>query len=188
MHPLDGDEEKMLRGALDEVFERLAGRLKENRAKRGEGESRDGGVAAAARSGLAKVHRHQRSGSCGLGLGGNVGQDDGWGVFGASGPRRSSSTDSGRSWRRTGTALAVPYEYRLGDGMEESGGGVDSPAETLDPVFEVETPAEEPEQDPLRVRVVDGELATLASEEGEGEGDELFRKMVGDFRRAGFEI
>ena len=179
----------MLRGALEGVFERLAGRLKENRERKVEIEGGGGGVpAAAARPGLGKVHRHQRSGSCGLGLGGNVGQDDGWGVFGAGGPSRSSSTDSGRSRRRTGAALAVPYEYRLGDGLEEGGGGVDSPAETLDPVFEVETPAEEPEEDPLRVRVVDGELAASATEEGDEEGDELFRKMVGDFRRAGFEI
>jgi hypothetical protein len=68
---------------------------------------------------------------------------------------------------------------------------VESPTETLDPVSEVETPAEETEEAQVQVPFVgDGETEAgrLAGEEAEREGDELFRKMVDDFRKAGFEV
>ena len=61
--------------------------------------------------------------------------------------------------------LPVPYL--------DSGGvavGMESPTETLDPVSEVDTPAE----------------GRWLGEEAEGDGDDLFRKMVNDFQRAGF--
>jgi hypothetical protein len=68
---------------------------------------------------------------------------------------------------------------------------MESPAETLDPVSEVETPAEETEEVQVQVCVVDGGetvAGKLPGEEVEGEGDEMFRKMVDDFRKAGFEV
>jgi hypothetical protein len=67
-------------------------------------------------------------------------------------------------------------------------GGMESPTETLDPVSEVETPAEDPAgQDRPQIRVVDE--STVPSHEAGLEGDdEVFRKMMDDFRAAGFDV
>ncbi|KAL2164110.1 hypothetical protein VTH06DRAFT_3324 [Thermothelomyces fergusii] len=79
-------------------------------------------------------------------------------------------------------------------------GRMESPAETLDPVSEAETPPEEgqqpPDRDALQVLVEEADAGKLSGDEKEEEkqkqkeedGDELFRKMVDDFRRAGFDV
>lgn len=158
--------------------------------------------------GGARCHRHQRSASSGLGFGGVFPGEDGWPAVGGEiglgiGPSRSSSTDSEPGSKRVhrlsaaageaeASSSSSPYGYQLGHtALRGSGGvgGMESPAETLDTVSEVETPVEEKGQDGLEVRVVEWETAKPASpEEGEGEGDELFRKMINDFRKAGFEV
>lgn len=137
--------------------------------------------------------------------------EDGWPAvavggeigLGIGGPSRSSSTDSEPGSKRVQRPTVVgeaeagspgpsSYGYQLSHHalLRGSGGvgGMESPAETLDTVSEVETPVEEKGQDGLEVRVVDWETARPSPEEGEGEGDELFRKMINDFRRAGFEV
>lgn len=134
--------------------------------------------------------------------------DVGLGV-GAVGPSRSSSlTDSEPGG---GNSLPRPM-VRLSEGVEGAGtairtdnsggaffGGMESPTDTLDPVSEVETPVEtgvkeegeglERETEKMDMKVLIGEAeAGRPSEEDEGEPDELFRKLVDDFRRAGFEV
>ncbi|KAL2181284.1 uncharacterized protein P884DRAFT_273816 [Thermothelomyces heterothallicus CBS 202.75] len=97
----------------------------------------------------------------------------------------SATPPSGpHGYQQHGAAAAASYR--------EGGiaGAMDSPTETLDPVSEAETPAEgqaPPGQNSLRVLVGEAEEDRLSGDE-DGDGDELFRKMVDDFRRAGFEV
>jgi len=140
------------------------------------------------------------------GTGADVGLGIGMGGMGGiGGPSRWPSTDSepgsSNSMPRPTVRISmaereeVPYKYQLGGGNTNANygyggygsgvaGGLESPTETLDPVSEVETPAEGQEREQTQVRVVIGD----ADEEEEAEGDELFRKMVDDFRKAGFEV
>ncbi|KAL2019532.1 hypothetical protein VTK56DRAFT_9566 [Thermocarpiscus australiensis] len=90
-----------------------------------------------------------------------------------------------------------PYRQSLLHVQEGHGGdgggssGMQSPAETVDPVSEVETPPEGqvpvPVPVPVQVRVeaVDEVQGRSPPEE---EGDELIRKMMEEFRAAGFDI
>ncbi|KAK3295555.1 uncharacterized protein B0H64DRAFT_441942 [Chaetomium fimeti] len=126
----------------------------------------------------------------------------GIGLVGGGGPSRWPSTDSepGSSSSAARVGSEPPFaEYQLGNGSSDGAasynygyggggvaGGLESPTETLDPVSEVETPAEGQERDQTQVRVVIGDVDEEVEEEGEG--DELFRKMVNDFRKAGFEV
>jgi hypothetical protein len=142
------------------------------------------------------------------GGGGGGGADVGLGI-GIGGPSRWPSTDSepgsSNSMPRPTVRISmaereeVPCKYQLGAGNTNTNtnygyggygsggaGGLESPTETLDPVSEVETPAEEQEREQTQVRVVIGDADEEA--EAEGEGDELFRKMVDDFRKSGFEF
>ncbi|KAJ4304073.1 hypothetical protein N0V88_001683 [Collariella sp. IMI 366227] len=117
----------------------------------------------------------------------------------AAGPTRSSSTGSelgmakARVVARSSSipeADASPCEYQPvpSNGSGRLVGGMESPTDTLDPVSEIETPAIEKEQD--QVRVIEGvpEAEGRSSGESEVVEDEVFRKMVDDFRRAGFEV
>ncbi|KAK3900850.1 hypothetical protein C8A05DRAFT_16886 [Staphylotrichum tortipilum] len=125
-------------------------------------------AAAAAGEGVmtpgVQRHRHTRSGSNLAGLFGGSGEDEGWMAFEGGG---------------------------VGSGGGRFGGGPSrSPAETLDPVSEAETPVEEGLQQEYHL-VGEGEIAeaaTLLGQVVEEEGDEVFRKMVSDFRRAGFDV
>ncbi|KAL2156487.1 hypothetical protein VTH82DRAFT_1232 [Thermothelomyces myriococcoides] len=107
------------------------------------------------------------------------------------------------------TPLAVLHEYQQnGDTAAAAaaattnyhtscvvgGDGMDSPAETLDPSSEAETPPEGQEpsgQNSVQVIVGEAEPGRLSGDGDGGDvegGDELFRKMVDDFRRAGFDV
>ena len=107
-------------------------------------------------------------------------------------------------WPTTGAeetqGLGWGYQFE-GEGEGEGwveGGAAESPTETLDPVSEAETPVNEGLQQGCqyqhhRVEVREGEMVgpgTFLGEvaEEEEEGDEVFRKMVSDFRRAGFDV
>ena len=149
-----------------------------------------------------------RSGSSGVGLGVFAGEEGGWPDFdlGAvglvgNGPSRSSSMDlepTGGAGSGSGEAMhiwptmqeaepSLPVPYLGGGGVVV---GMESPTETLDPVPEVDTPAEGMAQSHLLpVRVADQEAdGRWLGQEAEEDGDDLFRKMVSDFQRAGFEI
>jgi hypothetical protein len=186
---LKGAEEGLLRGVLEGLVRRLEDRLRVNRERAGLTEKGGDG-------GWGKRHRHVRSGSSGVGLGVFVGEEGGWPGFdvgavvgvgngngngNANGPSRSLSMDSepptgdggskalqSSTMHEAESPHPVPY---LG-----SGGGVvagmESPNETLDSVS----------------GVADGEAEGrwLGGEEAGEDADDLFRKMVNDFQRAGF--
>ncbi|KAH6850100.1 hypothetical protein B0I37DRAFT_413526 [Chaetomium sp. MPI-CAGE-AT-0009] len=210
------EEEVLLRGVLEGLFAKLEARLEENRVRAGVVVGNAGGGVQGGychrhrRSGSS-------SAGLGVGGGGVFPGEEEWPGFdvvadvgGASagvglgigfvgGPSRWPSTDSepGSSSSAVVAGGEAPfggdhlvngssqgtanYGYGYGGGVA---GGLESPTETLDPVSEIDTPAEGQEREQTQVRVVIGEVG----EEEEGEGDELFRKMVDDFRKAGFEI
>ncbi|KAK4249959.1 hypothetical protein C7999DRAFT_39082 [Corynascus novoguineensis] len=116
------------------------------------------------------------------------------------GDRNEAEPPQLMAWTETmGGAASLstaPYGYQEisgNTGAKQKGGvvgGMDSPTETLDPVSEAETPEEdeqEPGGAPLQVLVGETETGRLSGDDN-GEGDEVFRKMVDDFRRAGFEV
>ncbi|KAK4123219.1 hypothetical protein N657DRAFT_452008 [Parathielavia appendiculata] len=176
------EEEVLLREVLDGLVARLEGRLRENRERLGFGLGRGGGGGEKAARERHR-HRHQRSASSNTALGLFPGEE-GWGWPAAAGSDVAGSIDGGD----------VPGWSRSPSTGSESGGGMASPAETLDPVSEVETPAEAEDegQDQVRLGAVmyDGETdaGKLSGDEAVDEGDEIFRKMVDDFRKAGFEV
>ncbi|EAQ91372.1 hypothetical protein CHGG_03307 [Chaetomium globosum CBS 148.51] len=164
-------EEVLLRGVLDGLWERLEGCLRENRRKLGV--VVDGNMAAGgAQQGYR--HRHRRSSSAGLGGGGG-------GVF--PGEEEWSGFDVVAD---TGVGLGIgtggsgaPSRWPSTDSEPGSSSGNSSGV----PKPTIETPAEGQGRDQAQVRVVVGE-----ADQEEVEGDDLFRKMVDDFRKAGFEV
>ncbi|KAK4143685.1 uncharacterized protein C8A04DRAFT_12178 [Dichotomopilus funicola] len=125
--------------------------------------------------------------------------------IGVGGPSRSSSLTDSDPGGGGGNSLSRPVMVQLSEGREggspgtgvrsdSSGGaffgGMESPTETLDPVSEVETPVEmggRMDMKDMKVLIGEAETGRLSGED-EGEPDELFRKLVDDFRRAGFEV
>ncbi|KAL2137366.1 hypothetical protein VTI74DRAFT_3306 [Chaetomium olivicolor] len=186
------DEERLLREVLERQFGLLEERLRENRARlearKGEGEERTSSMLSL-EMGAQRRHRHQRSSSStALGL---LSGEDGWPGFelaADAGPTRSSSMGSDQD-----ASLPAPYGcpamlHDATHGSVRVVGGMESPTETLDPVSEVETPAEEKDQEQVRVVEEVSEAGRRSPGESDVVEDEVFRKMVDDFRRAGFEV
>ncbi|KAK4239985.1 hypothetical protein C8A03DRAFT_42445 [Achaetomium macrosporum] len=210
------EEESLLREVLDKQFAALEARLQANRAAFEARSSAS--LLQEETPLSPHRHRHRRTNSSGMGLlsdeDGWPALDM---ATPTTGPTRSSSGGDSEPRANTTTtttttgSLHLPtisigslsledfeaaHEYHPSSAAHDSGsgfngsahlGGVESPTETLEPVSEVETPAEDADGDRPQIRVVD-ESTGPAEEVGSEGDDEVFRKMVDDFRAAGFDV